>query len=142
MIAVLAAAAVAAVGVQARIDYLVVTIRDQRTHIETTRTRTQRSVAVPSDVLFALDSARLTAHGRATLRGLELGDGPIRVTGDTDARGSAAYNRALSAATRRRSWRCCRPAGCASSRGRVSSARVELLIPPAARNRRVEISLG
>jgi outer membrane protein OmpA-like peptidoglycan-associated protein len=60
VIAVLAVTAVAAVGEQARIDDVEVTIRDQRTHIETTRTRTQRSVAVPSDVLFAFDSARLT----------------------------------------------------------------------------------
>jgi outer membrane protein OmpA-like peptidoglycan-associated protein len=65
--AVLAAAAVAvAGGMQVRIDDLRVTIRDQRTRVETTQTRTQRSVAVPSDVLFAFDSARLTARGRAT----------------------------------------------------------------------------
>ena len=70
MIAVLAAAAV---GVQARIDDLVVTIRDQRTRVETTQTRSRRSVAVPSDVLFAFDSAhgvhklpRDTASFRAT----------------------------------------------------------------------------
>jgi outer membrane protein OmpA-like peptidoglycan-associated protein len=65
VIAVFAAAAVAgigAVGVQARIDDVVVTIRDQRTRVETTQTRTQRSVAVPSDVLFAFDSARLTSE--------------------------------------------------------------------------------
>jgi outer membrane protein OmpA-like peptidoglycan-associated protein len=146
VIAVFAAAAVAgigAVGVQARIDDVVVTIRDQRTRVETTQTRTQRSVAVPSDVLFAFDSARLTSRGRATLRGLELGDGPIRVTGHTDARGSAAYNRALSLRRARavaavlRSGRV-RIVAAGESRP-VASNRTAAGRP---RNRRVEISVG
>jgi outer membrane protein OmpA-like peptidoglycan-associated protein len=143
VIAVLAVTAVAAVGVQARIDDLVVTIRDQRTHIETTQTRTQRSVAVPSDVLFAFDSTRLTARGRATLRGIDLGDGPIRVTGHTDAHGSAAYNRALS-------LRRARAVAAVLRAGRVRIVAAGESRPVAsnrvaagrARNRRVEIAVG
>jgi outer membrane protein OmpA-like peptidoglycan-associated protein len=97
VIAVLAAAAVATAGVQARIDDLVVTIRDQRTRVETTQTRSQRSVAVPSDVLFAFDSARLTARGRATLRGLER----VRIVAAGESR-PVASNRAAAGRSRNR----------------------------------------
>jgi outer membrane protein OmpA-like peptidoglycan-associated protein len=88
-------AALAQDGLQVRIDDLQVTIRDQQTRIETTETRTERSVAVPSDVLFAFDSARISRAGAATLRTLDFGTGVVTVTGHTDARGSSAYNRAL-----------------------------------------------
>jgi outer membrane protein OmpA-like peptidoglycan-associated protein len=140
---VIAVLAVAAAGVQARIDDPVVTIRDQRTRVETTQTRTQRSVAAPSDVLFAFDSARLTARGRATLRGLALGDGPIRVTGHTDARGSAAYNRALSLRRARAVAAVLR-----SERVRIVAAgewrsvASNCVASGRARNRRVEIAVG
>jgi outer membrane protein OmpA-like peptidoglycan-associated protein len=90
------AGALAQAGLQVRIDDLQATIRDQRSRIETTESRTRRSVAVPADVLFAFDSARISPAGRAALRALDLGDGPVAVTGHTDARGSSAYNRALS----------------------------------------------
>jgi outer membrane protein OmpA-like peptidoglycan-associated protein len=144
VIAVVAAAAVVAgAGLQVRIDERSATIRDQRTRVETTQTRTHRSVAVPSDVLFAFDSARLTARGRATLRDLELGDGPIRVTGHTDARGSATHNRALS-------LRRARAVAAVLRSGRVRIVAAGESQPVAsnraaagrARNRRVEISLG
>jgi outer membrane protein OmpA-like peptidoglycan-associated protein len=144
VIAVVAAAAlVAAGGVQVRIDELRATIRDQRTRVETTQTRTRRSVAVPSDVLFAFDSARLTPRGRATLLGLELGDGPVRVTGHTDARGSAPYNRALS-------LRRARAVAAVLRSGRVRIVAAGESQPVAsnrtaagrARNRRVEIVVG
>jgi hypothetical protein len=61
-------AAVAADGLQVRIDDLRATIRDQQTRVETTETRTERSVAMPSDVLFAFDSAQLSRSGVRALR--------------------------------------------------------------------------
>ena len=85
-------------GLRVRIDDLRATIRDQATRIETTQTRTERSVAMPSDVLFAFDSARVSDAGAAALRSVaaELPEGRVTVTGHTDARGSRSYNRALS----------------------------------------------
>jgi outer membrane protein OmpA-like peptidoglycan-associated protein len=90
--------AVAGAPLQVRIDDLRATVRDQVTQVETTETRTERSVAVPSDVLFAFDSARLSREGADALRRVapDLGTGWVTVTGHTDARGSRAYNRALS----------------------------------------------
>ncbi len=94
-------------------------------------------------MLFAFDNARLTARGRATLRGLELGDGPVRVTGHTDARGSASYNRALS-------LRRARAVAAVLRSGRVRVVAAGEWQPVAsnraaagrARNRRVEIWVG
>src|SRR3546814_17104032 len=58
-------------------------------------------IAVASDVLFDLDSAVLSGKAQGTLA--EVADRlartprqPVRVVGHTDARGSAAYNKALS----------------------------------------------
>jgi outer membrane protein OmpA-like peptidoglycan-associated protein len=140
------AAAVAQDGLQVRIDDLQVTIRDQHTRIETTQTRTERSVTVPSDVLFAFDSARLTSAGRRALRSVALdlpGDRLIRVTGHTDARGSAAYNRALS-------LRRARAVAAVLPSPRVAIVAAGEAQPVAsnenaagrARNRRVEIQVG
>ena len=83
---------------QVRIDDLRTTIRDQQTRVETTETRTGRSVVMPSDVLFAFDSARLSRAGVRALRDVaaDLPAGPVLVTGHTDARGPDAYNRVLS----------------------------------------------
>jgi outer membrane protein OmpA-like peptidoglycan-associated protein len=143
------AAAVAQDGLHVRIDDLRVTIRDQQTRIETTETRTVRSVAVPSDVLFAFDSARLSATGRGALRDVARdlrGGGDVAVTGHTDARGSAAYNRALSLRRARAVARALRAAVPAL---RVRVAGVGETQPVAsnrraagrARNRRVEIEV-
>jgi OOP family OmpA-OmpF porin len=143
------AAAVAQDGLQVRIDDLQVTIRDQRTQIETTETRTGRSVAVPSDVLFAFDSARLSAAGRRALHEVAAdlpGDRPVRVTGHTDARGSDAYNRVLSL---RRARAVARVLASAVPALRISVAGAGETRPVAtnrraegrARNRRVEIEV-
>ena len=53
---------------------------------------------MPSDVLFAFDSARLSRAGVSALRVVtaDLPVGPVMVAGHTDARGSDRYNRALS----------------------------------------------
>src|SRR3546814_6985323 len=58
-------------------------------------------IAVASDVLFDFDSAVLSGKAQGTLA--EVADRlartprqPVRVVGHTDARGSAAYNQALS----------------------------------------------
>jgi OOP family OmpA-OmpF porin len=52
---------------------------------------------MPSDVLFAFDSARLSRAGARALRAVadDL-EGDVQVTGHTDVRGSDAYNRRLS----------------------------------------------
>jgi outer membrane protein OmpA-like peptidoglycan-associated protein len=55
-------------ALQPRIEPLQSTIRDQATHIEVTETEAQRAIAVPSDVLFAFDSARISPDGVRALR--------------------------------------------------------------------------
>jgi outer membrane protein OmpA-like peptidoglycan-associated protein len=81
-----------------RIEPLRPVLRDQATRVEVTETPQGRAFAVPTDVLFAFDSAALSPAGERTLRGLtpDLGDGPVTVVGHTDSRGGAAYNRRLS----------------------------------------------
>jgi outer membrane protein OmpA-like peptidoglycan-associated protein len=134
-------------ALQARIVDLVATVRDQRSRVQTTETRTARTVAVPSDVLFAFDSARVGAAGVRSLRAVarSLPDRPVRVTGHTDARGGRAYNDALSLRRARavaRVLRAARPglrigvAG-AGQRRPLASNRTGA---GRARNRRVEIT--
>lgn len=65
------------------------------------QTETQTIVELASDVLFAFDSARLTAEAEAALRrtaelAAQAGSGRITVVGHTDAVGEDAYNLALS----------------------------------------------
>jgi outer membrane protein OmpA-like peptidoglycan-associated protein len=85
-------------ALQPRIEPLQSTIRDQATRIEVTETGAQRAIAVPSDVLFAFDSARISPGGMGALRevGRSLGGGNVTVVGHTDSRGAEAYNDALS----------------------------------------------
>ena len=152
---VVPAAATADEALQVRIDDLHATIRDQRTRIETTETRAERSVAVPSDVLFAFDSARLSGAGVRAVRAVaaELPAGPVLVTGHTDARGSHGYNRGLSLRRARavaRVLRAARPSmrlrvvGAGESRpvasnrraaGRARNRRVEIVVRPSHRGR-------
>jgi outer membrane protein OmpA-like peptidoglycan-associated protein len=132
-------------SVQVRIDDLQATIRDQRSQIETTETRTKRSIAMPSDVLFAFDSAQLSRAGARAVRAVAADlEGDVRVTGHTDARGSGAYNRRLSvrrASAVARALRAAAPSLAlrVSSAGEahpIASNRTE---QGRARNRRVEI---
>jgi len=65
------------------------------------QTESQTIVELASDVLFAFDSARLTAKAEAALRrtaelAAQAGSGRITVVGHTDAVGEDAYNLALS----------------------------------------------
>jgi outer membrane protein OmpA-like peptidoglycan-associated protein len=140
----LAVPAVAAAedGLQVRIDDLQATIRDQRTRIETTQTRTERSVAVPSDVLFAFDSARISRAGAAALRTLDLGTGVVTITGHTDARGTSAYNRALSLRRARAVAAVLGGATRIVGAGESQPVASNRNAAGRARNRRVEIQLG
>lgn len=65
------------------------------------QTETQTIVELASDVLFAFDSARLTAEAEAALRrtaelAAQAESGRITVVGHTDSVGEDAYNLALS----------------------------------------------
>lgn len=65
------------------------------------QTESQTIVELASDVLFAFDSARLTAEAEAALRrtaelAAQAGSGRITVVGHTDSVGEDAYNLALS----------------------------------------------
>ena len=65
------------------------------------QTEAQTIVELASDVLFAFDSARLTAEAEAALRRTaeltaQAGSGRITVVGHTDSVGEDAYNLALS----------------------------------------------
>ena len=84
-----------------RVEPLTVVVRDQQSRVEVTETATARVLAVPSDVLFAFDSATVTTKGAAALRELapQVAGGAVTVVGHTDARGDDAYNERL--ATRR-----------------------------------------
>jgi outer membrane protein OmpA-like peptidoglycan-associated protein len=103
---------------------------------------------MPSDVLFAFDSARLSRAGVRALRAVaaELPAGRATVTGHTDTRGSDRYNRALSL---RRAWAVARVLRTAdpSLRLRVRGAGQSRPVASnrraagRARNRRVEIGV-
>jgi outer membrane protein OmpA-like peptidoglycan-associated protein len=67
---------------------------DTATHAEVIRSARSVRVALPGDVLFAFDDARLSRSGRraVTKAGTLLGRHNLTVEGYTDARGAAAYN--------------------------------------------------
>jgi len=123
------------------------------------RTATETRVALAADTLFAFDEATLTPAAESNLtRTAELveagGEGTVRVTGFTDAKGEEAYNLDLS---RRRAeavvaWLRARPKLAARSFEAVGLGEAEPVAPNAgpngvddpqgrARNRRVVVAI-
>jgi OOP family OmpA-OmpF porin len=106
-------------------------------------------VDLSTDVLFRFDSARLRPAGRAAMRRVARGVGSRRVvvTGHTDSRGGAAYNRRLS---RRRAravvgaLRRSAPGGrfVVRGRGEAAPAASNARAAGRARNRRVTVEIG
>lgn len=138
--AVAAGAVGSVVPLSGRVEPVHGVVREQASRVEiASETAEATTYAVPADVLFAFDSARVTAGGRAALRRLEVRGRRVTVVGHTDARGSAAYNLRLS---RRRAAAVARVlGGDAAVRARGEAEPVASNARPAgrARNRRVEI---
>jgi outer membrane protein OmpA-like peptidoglycan-associated protein len=79
-------------------------MRTATTHIVVTLVRKQTVLRIVSDVLFAFDSARLTAAGRRQLAAdgrLLHGSARLRCEGHTDSIGSLTYNQRLGLARAR-----------------------------------------
>ncbi|WP_433413842.1 OmpA family protein [Microtetraspora malaysiensis] len=97
------------VDVTAEVEDVVATVEDITAEVESldgteseSKQGEQVTVALTSDVLFALDKAVLTAKAKARLRQIagriqaESAGGVIKIEGHTDDQGSDAYNRVLS----------------------------------------------
>lgn len=137
--AVAAGAAGSIVPLGGRVEPVSGVVREQASRVEIVEAEAATTYAVPADVLFAFDSARVTARGRGALRRLEVRGRRVTVVGHTDAQGSAAYNLRLS---RRRAAAVARVlGGDAAVRARGEAEPVASNARPAgrARNRRVEI---
>ncbi|HWT93473.1 MAG TPA: OmpA family protein [Solirubrobacteraceae bacterium] len=135
-----AAAAATIVPLSGRVEPVSGVVREQFSRVEVAETEVATTYAVPADVLFAFDSARVTARGRRALRRLDV-RGPVTVVGHTDARGAAAYNLRLS---RRRAAAVTRALGGGTdvtvrARGEAEPVASNARAAGRARNRRVEL---
>ncbi|MFF4775765.1 OmpA family protein [Microtetraspora fusca] len=97
------------VDVTADVEDVIATVEDVIAEVESldgaeseSKQGEQVTVALTSDVLFALDKAVLTARAKARLRQIagriqaESAGGVVRIEGHTDDQGSDAYNNVLS----------------------------------------------
>ena len=125
-----------------RIEALVTRVEDQRTRVQTVEAAGRTTFSVSADVLFAFDSARLSARAARPLDAIaeRVGERCVEVVGHTDGRGTEAYNAALSrrraeAVADRLDLRCARVTG----RGEADPVAPNDTARGRARNRRVEV---
>lgn len=123
---------------------LVARISEPRLAVETVRSGRGTTFSVSADVLFAFDSARLSARAARPLAAISqrVGERCVDVVGHTDARGSAAYNDRLSLARARAvAARLGLPCAHVSGRGEREPVASGQTASGRARNRRVEVRL-